>query len=440
MSSYVVASKEERQAMLEAMGKTSLMDLFSHLPKEVLLGRPLDLPAGKSEFEVAAIMEVIAEKNTVYKTMFRGAGAYRHYIPTIVNHLGSRSEYVTAYTPYQAEMSQGLLQTIFEYQTMIAQLTGMFASNASVYDGATAAAEAMSMCIERKRNRILISDTINPAVKQVMTTYCSSFEYPYTIIPAKDGVTDFEAFAALLDESVAGVYLEQLNYEGQVEDISKFSRLAHEHKVKVIMGCNPIAMALLPSAGECEADIAVGEGQPLGIPLSFGGPYLGFMAASEQMYRRLPGRIVGETTDNAGRRAFVLTLQAREQHIRREKATSSICSNQSLCAVRASMYLTTVGPQGLKDVAQRCVDNAHYLSDQLTSIPGVALKHNGEFFHEFVTTSQCPSNTILEELEKYGILGGLALSETEILWCATEVNTQSEMDTVVRIVKEVASC
>lgn len=440
MASYVVASQEEQIAMLQLMGKEKIEDLFSHLPKEVLLDHPLALPKGKTEFEVMKQMEDIAAQNIIYQTMFRGAGAYRHYIPTVVNHLASRGEFVTAYTPYQAEMAQGLLQTIFEYQTMICDLTGLFASNASVYDGATAAAEAISMCIDRKRQLVVIAESSNPGVKEVMETYCRSFGYPYQVLPMKDGRCDMDALRGLLNEQVSCVYVEQLNYFGQIEDVKQIAALSKEAGVKVIMGCNPIALAILPNAKECGADVAVGEGQPLGLPLAFGGPYLGFMAATEAMFRKLPGRIVGETTDHAGKRAFVLTLQAREQHIRREKATSSICSNQSLCAIRASIYLATVGPEGLVEIAQRCVDNAHYLQEQLTSLPGMTLRYANEYFHEFVTTCEVPAAQILEALEREGILGGLPLNEHDILWCATEVNTKKEMDRVYAVVKELIVC
>lgn len=439
MSGYVVASEKEIKAMLEAVGKETLQDLFSYLPNEALLKRDLNLELGLSEMEVMDKMRAMADKNKVFKSIFRGAGAYNHYIPSVVNHLSSRSEYVTSYTPYQAEMAQGTLQTIFEFQTMITELTGLYAANASVYDGATAAGEALMMCQDRKRDRVLISETINPNVMQVLMTYCYCFDMPYAIIPSKEGRTDISQIADLIDDETSCLYVEQLNFHGLIEDVKAIATVAKDHSVKVIMGANPIAMSLLESARDCGVDICVGEGQPLGLPLAFGGPYLGFMVATKEMMRKLPGRIVGETVDTEGRTSYVLTLQAREQHIRREKASSSICSNQSLMAVRATIYLATLGPEGLSEVGARCVDHAHFLQSELVKIDGVEAKYDDEFFHEFVTVSKGNSQKILGALQENDILGGLALNDDEILWCATEVNTPAEMNQVVTIVKEVLS-
>lgn len=436
MASYVVNSKKEQQQMLQELGMESIDQLYDYIPKEARLQRELDIEDGLTEFEVYQKMVELSQENKLYKTIFRGAGAYRHYIPTVVNHLASRSEFVTSYTPYQAEVSQGTLQAIFEYQTMMARLTGMDASNASVYDGATAAAEAMMMVQERKRTTVLVSETANTMVQSVMQTYASGFDVELIPVKQKDGLLDINHLKELLNDEIAGLYLEQVNYFGNIEDVQPISDLCHQHGVKVILGVNPIASAILPSAREVGADIAVGEGQPLGIPLQFGGPSFGFMATTEKLIRRLPGRIVGETTDKDGNRAYVLTLQAREQHIRREKATSSICSNQSLMAVRATIYLATLGPEGLKEVAQRCVDNAHYLANKLKELDQIELVYNHEFFHEFVTKTD-KVNEILTKLEENDILGGYPISDNEILWCATEVNTKDEMDNVVSLVKEV---
>ena len=422
--------------MLQELGLESIDQLFQHIPQEARLQRNLHIPDGLTEFEVKKKMEDLANQNHVFKTIFRGAGAYRHFIPTIVNHLASRSEFVTSYTPYQAEVSQGTLQAIFEYQTMMARLTGMDASNASVYDGATAAAEAMMMAQERKRSTILVSETVNPSVKKVMETYAYGFDIELITIPSKDGLIDPTSLSESLKEDVAGLYIEQVNYHGLLENIPSVSELCHNAGVKVILGVNPIAAAILPSAKDVGADIAVGDGQALGIPLQFGGPSFGFMTTTSQYTRRLPGRIVGETTDKDGNRAYVLTLQAREQHIRREKSTSSICSNQSLMAVRSTIYLATVGPQGLKAVAQQSIDNAHYLANQLISLEGISLKHQHEFFHEFVTIVP-DAEKILKKLQDHDILGGVPLNNQEILWCATEVNTKEEIDQVVSLVKEV---
>ncbi|NLC05881.1 MAG: aminomethyl-transferring glycine dehydrogenase subunit GcvPA [Erysipelothrix sp.] len=439
MADYVVASTQEITEMLEATQNDTIEDLFAHIPKPARLKEKLNLPDGLSEMEVINKMTHMSDKNKVYPTIFRGAGAYKHYIPSVVNHLSSRSEYVTSYTPYQAEVAQGTLQTIFEFQTMITSLTGLYAANASMYDGANAAAEALMMTQDRKRHRVLISDTINPEVKDVLLTYCYCFDMPYEIIPSQNGLTDLDAIADLIDDETSCLYVEQLNFNGLIEDVKAISDIGHAHGIKIIMGANPIALALLPSAQECNVDICVGEGQPLGLPLSFGGPYLGFMSATKEMMRKLPGRIVGETTDTNGKTAYVLTLQAREQHIRREKASSSICSNQSLMAVRATIYCATLGPDGLRDVAARCVDNAHYLASKINQLDGISLKYQSEFFHEFVTTSSHNSQLILSTLEKHNILGGLPLNENDILWCATEMNTKQEMDQVIKLIEEVLS-
>lgn len=436
MTSYVVNSKQEQQEMLEKLGLESLDQLFSHIPKEARLQRDLNIDEGLTEFEVKEKMIKLSQQNHVFKTIFRGAGSYRHYIPTIVNHLASRSEFVTSYTPYQAEVSQGTLQAIFEYQTMMARLTGMDASNASVYDGATAAAEAMMMVQERKRSTILVSETSNPTVRKVMQTYASGFDIDIITVNEKEGLIDLNHLKETLTDEIAGFYIEQVNYYGLIEDIQSVAKICQEAEVKLILGVNPIAAAVLPSAKEVGADIAVGDGQALGIPLQFGGPSFGFMTTTSKYVRRLPGRIVGETTDKDEKRAYVLTLQAREQHIRREKATSSICSNQSLMAVRATIYLSTVGPDGLRAVANRSIDNAHYLADQLSTIKGISLKYPHEFCYEFVT--KVPSSSaILSKLQENDILGGLPLSENEILWCATEVNTQEEIDQLINLIKEV---
>ena len=328
MGSYLPSTDGERQAMLEAIGCRSMDDLYAQVPPEMRVDR-LDLPDGKSELEVRRILEDMAAKNTVFPSVFRGAGAYRHYIPSIVKSVTSKETFLTAYTPYQAELSQGVLQSIFEYQTMICTLTGMDASNASIYDGASAAAEAVAMCRDRKRSTVLLSAAIHPMVRRTVETYCFGNGMEVRIVPMKNGFTDAQALAGLLDDTVACFYLQQPNYFGRIESAKELGEAAHAAGAKFIMGVNPIAMAVLKTPGECGADIAVGEGQPLGMPLSFGGPYLGFMAATAALTRKLPGRIVGETADHDGRRAYVLTLQAREQHIRREKASSNVCSNQA---------------------------------------------------------------------------------------------------------------
>lgn len=444
MGSYVPNTKKEQQEMLHEIGFESFDEMFSHIPGEVKLNKPLDLPSGLSEQAVMRRMEEIAEKNVVFKHIFRGAGAYNHYIPAIVSSVVSKEEFVTAYTPYQAEISQGILQSIFEYQTMICELTGMDAANASVYDGATAAAEAVAMCKDRKRSRAYISGAANPQVIQVIKTYCFGSNTDVVVVPEKDGATDIEALEALLkeDKQAACFYVQQPNFYGIIEDGDRLGAAVHEAGAKYIMGCNPLALAVMKTPAEYGADIAVGDGQPLGMPLAFGGPYLGFMAAGAAMVRKLPGRIVGETTDSRGGRAFVLTLQAREQHIRREKASSNICSNQALCALTAAAYMTAMGAEGMAEAAGQCISKAHYLRDKLAE-SGLTEKYAREFFHEFVTVipegTQADSAAVLKKLEDNGILGGLPLSDKEILWCATEMNTKEEIDRTAAVITEVLS-
>ncbi|MDD3242858.1 MAG: aminomethyl-transferring glycine dehydrogenase subunit GcvPA [Eubacteriales bacterium] len=335
-------------------------------------------------------------------------------------------------------MSQGLLQSIFEYQTMICQLTGMDVSNASVYDGASAAGEAAAMCRERGRRVTLVSETAHPDVVATVRTYCAAANEPFALIPQKDGVTDTEALRALLGQDTASVYIQQPNFYGALEKVEELEAAVHEAGAKLILGVNPIAQAILKSAGECGADIAVGEGQPLGLPLAFGGPYLGFMATKKAMMRKLPGRIVGQTTDNRGNRAYVLTLQAREQHIRREKASSNICSNEALCALTAGAYLAAMGPRGLAEAAKQCWDKAHYLCAALTAIPGVDRVGTGEFFHEFVTACPAQPKAILDALAEHDILGGLP-TVGGILWCVTECVSRRELDEAAAVVREVCA-
>ena len=431
MGSYIPSTGEERQAMLQAIGLTSTDQLFDVVPEAVRV-KNLDLPEGLSEWEVSERMAALAGKNRVFRSVFRGAGAYRHYIPAIVKTVTSKEEFLTAYTPYQAEISQGVLQSIFEFQTMICELTGLDAANASVYDGASAAAEAVAMCKERRRTRAVVSAAAHPDVIATIRTYCFGSGTEVVLAPVKDGVTDL---TGLLDGETACVYIQHPNFFGQLEDLRGLAGQAHAAGAKLIAGVNPAALGVLESPGACGADIAVGEGQPLGLPLAWGGPYLGFMAASQPLMRRLPGRIVGETIDSKGERAFVLTLQAREQHIRREKASSNVCSNEALCALTASVYLSLMGPEGLRQVGEQCHAKAHYLAEELCKIPGVALRHPGPFFHEFVTDLPQPRK-VLAALEAQGILGGWVLGDG-LLWCATEKQTKEQLDEAVAIVKEV---
>ncbi len=436
MASYIPSTPEERLAMLQTVGVSSYRDLYRDVPQQMYLEEgELKIPSGLSELEVANAVRAMAEKNKCFSTILRGAGAYDHYIPSIVKYIPAKEEFLTAYTPYQAEMSQGILQSIFEYQTMICELTGMDVSNASVYDGATAAAEAAAMCRDKKRRATLISAAAHPDTINTVRTYCFGTGDELRIVPCKDGRTDPEALKEMLTPDVASFYVQQPNFYGQFEDCDAIGELVHANGSLYIMGCNPIALAIMKSPRDCGADIAVGEGQPLGMPLSYGGPYLGFMATTNKHMRKLPGRIVGETVDSKGERAYVLSLQAREQHIRREKASSNICSNQALCALTAGLYMSALGPSGMAQAAKLSMSKAHYLAKQLTAIDGVELKYRGDYFHEFVTTMPRGSE-VLSALEQADILGGLPL-EGGILWCATEKVTKAQLDRAVSIVKEV---
>ncbi|MBQ1533893.1 MAG: aminomethyl-transferring glycine dehydrogenase subunit GcvPA [Erysipelotrichaceae bacterium] len=434
MGRYIPETLSEQEAMLKDIGYTSIDDLYSMVPEQVKL-KDLNIPEGKSELEVLEQMKEIAGQNTVFRSIFRGAGVYAHHIPAIVKTITSKEEFVTAYTPYQAEISQGVLQSIFEYQTQICELTGLDVSNASVYDGAVAAAEAIFMTLERNKDEILVSDTIDPETLAVIKTYCESRSVKVTLLKNRSHLTDLEEVKKSLNERTAGLYIESPNYYGLVEDVEAFAELMHENKARIIEGCDPVSLALYKAPGEMGVDIAVGEGQQLGLPMGFGGPYLGFMSCRKELMRKLPGRIVGETTDHEGRRAYVLTLQAREQHIRREKASSNICSNEALCAMTASVYLAAMGPEGMQKLALSCYSNAHYLAEKLNDI-GFRRIDEGEFFDEFLTDSPVDPKLLEDKLAEKKILSGLPLDEG-ILWCATELNTKDKIDELIKAIREV---
>ena len=435
MGSYVPNSPEIQQEMLRAIGVQSVRELYANVPESMFL-QTLDLPQEKSELEVRAAVTALAEKNTVFQTCLRGAGAYRHFIPAVVKSVTSREELVTAYTPYQAEISQGLLQSIFEYQTMLCELTGMDVANASVYDGPSAAAESIAMCVDRKRTKAYVSATSHPDVIAAMRTYCFGSGVELSVVPARNGRTDAAALQAALGNDAACFYLPQPNYFGLMEDAESIGQIVHAAGAKFVMGVNPIACAVMQTPASCGADIAVGDGQPLGLDLAFGGPYLGFMTATQKLMRQLPGRIVGQTRDVDGNIGYVLTLTAREQHIRREKAGSNICSNQALCAFTAGVYLSAMGAEGLAQAATLSMSKAHYLARKLGEA-GLPLRYDGEYFHEFVTA--CDAQTakkVTRALEKHGILGGLPV-EDGLLWCVTEVVSRQELDRTAELVKEV---
>lgn len=430
MSDYLSITPEQKEKMLSVVGVNSTSELYKDVP-EVLRKRKVVLADGKSQQEVYDIFAEFASRNKVYDSVFLGAGSYNHYIPSVVKSITSREEFVTSYTPYQAEMSQGILQAIFEYQTMICELTGMDVSNASHYSGATAAAEGCIMCADRVK-KVVTFDNVNPDTLDTLRTYLTARNIELTVVPAEGGK------AVLPENAIAGatVYFESPNYYGLLEDAEELIKAAKAANCKVVMGCNPLSLALFRSPAELGADVAVGDGQPFGMPMSFGGPYLGYMAAKKEYMRKLPGRIVGETTDAAGERAYVLTLQAREQHIRREKATSNICSNEALCALTAAVYLSAMGKEGVKNVAVTCASNAHYLAAELEKV-GAKRFYDGEFFHEFVTITPHKAAAIVRALDKQNIFGGLVLDEHRILWCCTEMNKKADMDKVVKVVEEV---
>ena len=434
MGRYVPETLSEQEAMLKQIGLEKIDDLYAMVPEEARL-KDLHIPSGKSEMEVLEDLSSVADKNKVYQSIYRGAGVYKHYIPAIVSTITSKEEFLTAYTPYQAEISQGVLQSIFEYQTQICELTGLDVSNASVYDGAVAAAEALFMSLERNKDEVLVADTVDPQTLAVMKTYCESRDVKIVMVQNKDHRVDVEDLKAKLNERSAGLYVESPNYYGLIEEIEECTKIVHENKTKMIMGCDPIALAIYKSPGEMDVDIAVGEGQQLGMPMGFGGPYLGFMTCKKELMRKLPGRIVGETTDHDGRRAYVLTLQAREQHIRREKASSNICSNEALCAMTASVYLAAMGPGGMEKVALSCYNNYRYLEERLKEL-GFKRVDEGEYFNEFLTTSPIDPKVLEEKLSDKKILSGLQV-EDKILWCATELNAKEKIDVLADAIKEV---
>lgn len=429
MADYLSISDKERSEMLSLLGLGDVSELFSDLPRE-LRKKKVTLSDGRSQQEVYEALSEIASRNAVYRSVFRGAGCYNHYIPSALKSIVSREEFVTSYTPYQPELSQGILQATFEFQTAMCNLTGMDVATASHYSGATAAAEACVMCADKVK-KVVTFDNVNPDTLDTLRTYLSARNIALEVLSAPNGYVETRKF-----EGAGAVYVESPNYYGILEEVEGICTAAKQSGARVIVGCNPLSLALFKSPAECGADVAVGDAQPFGLAMSFGGPSLGFIAAKRDFMRKLPGRIVGETKDTEGNRAFVLTLQTREQHIRREKATSNICSNQAHCALTAAVYLSLLGAKGLKDVAVKCASNAHYLAGRL-SAAGAKLFYEGEFFHEFVTITPDKAVAICNALERKGILGGLALDRHRILWCCTEKNGKADMDEVVSVVKEV---
>ena len=434
---YIPNAEKDWESMLSVVGLRRLEDLAAILPKDLRLTRPLDLPSPLSEMELLERLRSLSEKGKEGKkwVSFLGAGAYNHFIPAVVDHLLRRSEFYTAYTPYQPEISQGTLQAIFEFQTLICQLTGMDVANASVYDGASAVAEAVLMAQRLKsRKRFLISRLLHPESQRVTQTYTHPLGFALEPIAyGGDGATDLQALEKALGADVAAVVLQQPNFFGCLEDVEKAAAMAHSRGALLIVATQePLALALLQPPGLLGADIAVGEGQSFGNGLNFGGPYVGFFAAKEAYLRAMPGRLVGETVDREGRRGFVLAVATREQHIRREKATSNICTNQALCALASLVYMTTFGKQGLRELAEMNLSKAEYAKKRLGPVGSFRL--SGPTFNEFVLTLKGDPDSILSSLLEEGLIGGLALKKfypelsREILICVTERNSREEID------------
>lgn len=436
---YFPHTEEDVAAMLDTCGVKSLDDLYADVPRELLLGRDYDLPDPKSEKEVRDFFAELAAKNRTL-TCFAGAGFYDHYTPAVIPYLLSRSEFLTAYTPYQPEISQGTLQYIFEYQSMMASLTGLDVSNASMYDGATATAEAMMMCVAagRKRRRVLASSTLLPQVLEVMATYAHYQGIELELIDESDGITSMEDLDKRLGDDVAGVVVAQPNRYGIVEDYSGLAEKLHSRKVLLAMNCVASTLGVLRTPGEWGADIACGDAQSLGMPLNYGGPYLGFLCSTQALIRKLPGRIVGATTDNDGRRVFVLTLQAREQHIRRDKATSNICSNQGLMALFSAVYLSLLGAEGLREVNSLGSAGAHELAMRLSETGKCRLTFPGRpYLNEFALTTDFSARALIEAGASRGLLPGVALDDHTLLVAVTEMQSAADIDALVKLVEEI---
>ncbi len=442
--SYIPHTEVERQQMLSAIGVTTIEDLFEAVPAGHRFPQ-LDMLEPMSEMELMAELQALAEANEHAGdfAIFRGAGAYHHFIPSVVNHMLLRGEFFTAYTPYQPEMSQGTLQSIFEYQSMMCALTGMDAANASHYDGATSLAEAVTMALEvtrRKRKKVVLSPMINPHYRAVVRTYHQGNDVH---IIGDRGRADIPDLMDMLDDNTAMIAVSYPNFLGQIDDFSVLANRAHQVGALLVMVVNPLMLGLFKSPGELGADIVVGEGQPLGVPLSYGGPYLGFFATLTQYVRKIAGRIIGETVDQNGRRAYVMTLRPREQDIRREKATSNICTNQGLMALAAGVYLSLMGKNGLRKVAELNYHKAHYAADQIDQLEDYTVDRSKPFFNEFMISCPRPVSEVNARLMEAGIIGGYDLGQDYVhlidhmLLCVTETNRKEEIDILVDLLREV---
>lgn len=436
---YLPMTKEDKQAMLETIGVSSIDELFQSIPEQVRFKGKYNIKEAKSEPELMKELAELSAKNANLKdnTAFLGAGVYDHYMPVIVDHVISRSEFYTAYTPYQPEISQGELQAIFEYQTMICELTGMEVANSSMYDGGTALAEAAMLSAgQTRRKKVLISSAVHPEARAVVKTYAAGQYIEVVEIPTKDGLTDLESLTKMMNEEVAAVLVQYPNFFGRIELLKELEEIIHAHKGLFVVSSNPLALGALTPPGAFGADIVVGDAQPFGIPTAFGGPHCGYFAVTKKLMRKVPGRLVGQTTDDQGRRGFVLTLQAREQHIRRDKATSNICSNQALLALASSVAMTALGKSGVREMAIANVQKAHY-AKQLFQENGFKVIFDGPCFNEFVVKINRPIKEVNNELLKNGIIGGYDLGREypdlkhHMLIAVTELRTKAEIDLFV---------
>lgn len=431
---YFPHTEDDLQAMMAKVGVESLDGLYAQIPETIRFKGDYEMPLSMSEQEVRQVFEKLGNENRQL-TCFAGMGVYDHYTPSVIPSLLQRSEFLTSYTPYQAEISQGTLHYIFEYQSMMAELTGMDISNASMYDGTTACAEAMMMVVAagKKQNKVLVSGCLNPQNLKVLKTYALHRGIEVEVLPIRDGATSLDDVKTRLTEGgYAGVIVQQPNVYGIVEDFTGFADACHEQKALLVIDSVAADLAVLKTPGEWGADIAVGDGQSLGIPMQFGGPYVGYMCCTEKLIRKMPGRIVGMTKDNRGQRAFVLTLQAREQHIRRQKATSNICSNQSLMALFVTVYMSLMGRQGLKEAAELSYAGAHYLCDELLKTGRFKLAYDQPFFNEFFVKYDGDVDTLYQRFIEAGILGGVRI-EDGLLFTVTEKRTKEEIDNLVKV-------
>jgi glycine dehydrogenase subunit 1 len=434
---YIPHTPDDRRKMLAALGVNSFDELLKHVPEGVRLKRALAVPAARPEWEVRRQLAQLAARNahTDDLVSFLGAGAYDHFIPSAVAHITRRSEFATAYTPYQPEVSQGTLQAIFEFQTAIARLVGLPMANASLYDGATACAEAVLLATgETGGTRVVMSEAVHPHTRSVVATYLEGLPYKTRVVKTPSGVTHAVDITAALGRKPACVVVSQPNVFGQIEDLAPLAEAAHARGALFIVVADPIALGIIEAPGRQGADIVVGEGQSLGLAQNFGGPYLGFLATRRDLVRRLPGRLIGLSTDRRGNRSYVMTLQTREQHIRRERATSNICTNQGLCALAATIYLSMVGRQGLRRAATLTTQKAHYLAERLSSLAGFRLRYPGAFFKEFVLETPRPPQAIIRRLVGEGILAGVDLGRLQSSWrgglliAVTEKRSRDELD------------